>query len=121
MSMTSMKVQKPQNPDAARGTLVSDEPEYPYGLRISLNEAQLAALGMGDLPKIGAQFMIEARVVVCGASLEPSDRNGQGRRLELQITELDLKDDEEKSDAKLADKMYTKGSSYTAPLSGGGK
>jgi hypothetical protein len=115
MSLVNMKVQKSLLPDGTAGTLMGDQPDYPYGLRISLEDQGLTALGVNDLPKIGADFMITARVKVCGASENPSEAAGQGRRLELQITDLELHDDKEKSDDTVAGRIYT------APISSGTK
>lgn len=65
------------------------EPDYPWGLRLNLDEDQLTALGIASLPSVGAQVGLEAAGKVISASEEEVD--GKVRRhLEVQITDLAL-------------------------------
>lgn len=65
------------------------EPDYPWGLRINLDEDQIAAQGIKQLPASGAQVAIEAIATV--VSLGEETRDGKvHRRLELQITDMGL-------------------------------
>lgn len=65
------------------------EPDYPWGLRLNLDEDQIAALGIKQLPASGAPVGIEATALV--VSLGEESRDGKvHRRLELQITDLAL-------------------------------
>lgn len=69
------------------GPTSCESPDYPWGLRITLDEAQLAALGMEALPAVGGPIGLEAAAVVMSASEEQVD--GKTRRtLQLQITDL---------------------------------
>jgi hypothetical protein len=63
------------------------EPDYPWGMRISLEEDQVAALGMKTMPAVGAPVGIEAVAMVIGVNEEQRDGKTL-RRLELQITDL---------------------------------
>lgn len=65
------------------------EPDYPWGLRISLDEEQLAAMGVQALPASGAPVGIEAAAVVVSQGEETRDGKVH-RRLELQITDLGM-------------------------------
>lgn len=65
------------------------EPDYPWGTRISLEEDQIAALGLKAMPAVGAPVGVEAVAMVIGVNEE--QRDGKTfRRLELQITDLAL-------------------------------
>lgn len=89
-----MKLVPMKNPPAAKpqtAEVAADyrDPDYPYGLRISLDEEQLAALGLASLPAVGGPVGLEAAALVISASEQQVD--GQPRRsLELQITDLAL-------------------------------
>lgn len=65
--------------------------EYPYGLRITLNEKQLEALGM-EMPTAGTNLHIEAHAVVTRAATEDPDADGDIDFVcvELQLTELGI-------------------------------
>ena len=77
-------------------------PTYPYGLCISLNEEDLAKLGItGELPEVGEMVHLAAMAKV--TSVSESEREDTGGiktkccRIELQITHLatEYEDDEE--------------------------
>lgn len=93
MKKTDMKLppRKPTAEEKLYPTMCdpSNDPEYPYGLCINLDEQQLAALGMKDLPKVGASITIEATANVTSVS-ENETQGGTRRSLSLQITELGL-------------------------------
>lgn len=108
MPLTNMKSSTPVVPDvAAGGSLMGERSEYPWGLQITLEEAQLAALGLGELPKVGGTFTLSARAMVYSTRMDPNAREGQGRSLTLQITDLELHDDAEKTDEQRAARIYT--------------
>lgn len=70
--------------------VASDAPEYPYGLRISLDADGLAKLGITDLPEVGQVMTLAARVEVVAVS-QYEERDHTNRSVELQITDMDLK------------------------------
>lgn len=68
----------------------SEQPEYPYGLCISLDTDSLNKLGLTELPEIGTVLTLLARVEVTSVSqYERSD--GKNRDVSLQITDMELK------------------------------
>lgn len=69
--------------------------EYPYGLRITLNEEQLEALGL-EMPTAGMSMHIEAHAVVTRASTEDPDADGDIDYVcvELQLTQLGIEEAE---------------------------
>ena len=73
MTMTNMKMSKKEATLLAEAS-PSDQPEYPYGLRISLDSAALDKLGMKKLPEVGAVVEITARAPWCSPSAPMSAR-----------------------------------------------
>lgn len=89
--MVSMKMEK----DAAQKlygepTLGMPEMEYPYGLKICLDEASIQKLGLQEMPQIGAKMKIEAIVEVCAVSKYDTKESGQQRKIDLQITDMEI-------------------------------
>ncbi len=78
-------------------------PSYPYGLCISLNEDDLAKLGMddGDLPAIGEMIHLAAMAKVTSVSEnQTTAEDGAVKkccRIELQITHLATENEDEKT------------------------
>lgn len=91
--------------------------EYPYGLRLKLNEAQLAALEL-EMPTAGTKLHIEANATVTRSSTEDPDADGDIDYVcvELQLTELGVEEaegpeeDEDPAEGRLkaAQKLYAK-------------
>lgn len=69
-----------------------DQPAYPYGLRLELDDDVLDKLGLGTLPKVGTTKMLMAQVDVVSVSESESAEGGPDKRLGLQITDLSLED-----------------------------
>jgi len=67
-----------------------DAPEYPWGLKLSLDEEALKKLALGEMPAVGTKLKIEANVEVCDVSQYESKEGGVRRSLSLQITDLGL-------------------------------
>ncbi|NYT45135.1 hypothetical protein H0A64_09905 [Alcaligenaceae bacterium] len=67
----------------------ADTPEYPYGLRINLDDDSLKKLGITELPEVGTTMTLQARVEVVSVSQHESD-NGKHRDMSLQITDMTL-------------------------------
>jgi hypothetical protein len=72
--------------------------QYPYGLRLTLNQEQLEALGL-PMPQAGTKLRIEAETVVTRSSTEDPDADGDVDYVcvELQLTELGVEQGEEES------------------------
>lgn len=63
------------------------EPDYPWALRITLDDEQIEALGMKAMPSAGAAVSMQAVAMV--TSVNEEQRDGETcRRIELQITDL---------------------------------
>ncbi len=88
MDLVSMKRTRPQVAEALAPQ--SYEPEYPYGLKVTLSDDELSRLGMTNLPPVGQAMMLYARAEVSSTSAYES-ADGQSRRsVDLQITDLTL-------------------------------
>lgn len=80
-----------------------ERPDYPYGLKLCLSDAVLDALGIEELPKLGAEIVLTAKVrVTAVSSREVADDADQS--MDLQITEMALA--APKDPAKIAKEMY---------------
>ena len=90
MPLKSMKVSKKDKKKIEREIMVADEPKYPWGLRIHLDEDSISKLDMDKLPSAGDKKMLIAIVEVSEVG-EHDSMNGKKRRnLQLQITDMSL-------------------------------
>ena len=64
-----------------------DAPEYPYGLRIRLEEDQLKKMGITELPKLEKEVELIAKGYISSVSSNESEY-GSHRCVEIQITEM---------------------------------
>lgn len=69
--------------------IASDEPAYPWGLSLTLDDKAIEKLGL-KLPKVGGSLLLEARVDVTAVSSNESTHGGKNRSITLQITEMCL-------------------------------
>lgn len=68
----------------------SEGPDYPYGLRIHLNQEDLQKIGMNDMPEAGNEVHLHAKARVSSVSSDQRDGGKEERRMELQITHLGI-------------------------------
>jgi len=66
-----------------------DAPRYPWGLSLSLDNDSLEKLGLTELPALGAETMLVARVKVTSVSSNESE-HGASKNVSLQITAMAL-------------------------------
>lgn len=66
--------------------------DYPYGLRLSLNDDVLDKLGIEKLPELGSEIMLTAKVKVVSREerADQSDETGKYQCMDLQITDMAL-------------------------------
>lgn len=111
MKMASMKMAPPRNGDQPDGPMSGcDNGEmYPYGMRLRLEDEQLAALGLKTLPAVGQSITLTARAKVISVRSEETTgkggKAGEDRSVEVQITDCAIDSgrqiDAEKSAAAL--------------------
>ena len=68
-------------------------PDYPWGLCLNLQADELEKLGIKDLPKVGEEMTVTAKVKVTrvsqSASASPRGES-EHRNVELQVTDLGI-------------------------------
>lgn len=111
MKLTNMKLAKEdlEATKPASESVLADQPIYPWGLQVRLDEKALDKLGMSDLPKVGGELVLIARVNVTSVSSnEHAGAKGKHkhRSVELQITDMCLEDPPASKDA--AAELYEK-------------
>ena len=88
MALKDMKL-SPEESRESDTMLAESEPEYPYGLRLSLNKATLEKLGITGSPEIGAAFSLQASATVVSVSAYQHEGEEPSRNVDLQITALE--------------------------------
>ncbi len=95
--MIDMK-RKPEAKTMLAESEEADAPEYPYGLRISLDSESLAKIGITELPAIDAEFKITALACVVSVSqYESQGTDKSNRSVDLQIEMMELSPAKEES------------------------
>lgn len=103
--LVSMKMTKSERQEKSEPAEI-DRPIYPYGLEVRLDTDALEKLGLEDeLPEVGGEMTLLAKVKVTGASSSDSEY-GKNRSVSLQITDMCLED----GNKDLASKLYDGGS-----------
>lgn len=92
MKLVSLKREPSDKDDESKeacSPCMGEQPDYPWGTRLNLDEDQLEALGMAQLPNAGADVGGQFAGTVIGMREETVD--GKVRRsLEIQITDLGI-------------------------------
>ena len=90
MKTVVMRRSDREKKDAVEGYGIPFRPEaddYPYGLRITLENGSLKKLGIKDMPKPGDKFRIEGEAHVLESSQRDTEDDSD-RRVELILHEL---------------------------------
>lgn len=106
MKLTSMKTTpaEAKEREAEWNNMAPTQPEYPYGLSISLDDAMLKKLGIDGMPAIGTPMMLTAKVEVCSASQYATVGKDTESNLSVQITDMAL--DTGDAEGKRAERLY---------------
>lgn len=105
MKLDAAELKKRQEPATA---MVADQPVYPWGLSVGLEEEALDKLGIETLPEVGGELMLVAKVKVTSVSSNEhtgSKGKHKHRNVQLQICEMALGAVEKDKDA--AGELYT--------------
>jgi hypothetical protein len=78
--------------------------DYPWGLRITLNDETLKKLGIA-LPKVGSEMMLAGKVKVLSTSMR-EDGEDSYSSVEMQITDIGLMDGTAEPQKTAADTLY---------------
>lgn len=98
MAMISMKMDREEAKETAPG-VISDAPEYPYGLELHLDDRALEKLSLTQPPAVGTQLMIQARVTVTSASSFQTMGGEAEGSSNWQITDMEVAPAPTQSDA----------------------
>lgn len=90
MNLVNMKMDQEEMDEYGSSTMVSDAPEYPYGLKLDLDSEALKKLGINQLPAVGQKYSLMANVEVCCTSQYESQDAGMKSSMSLQITDMAL-------------------------------
>lgn len=104
MALINMK--KSPEREEMPGEIEMDEPQYPYGLCLTLDKEQLDKLGITALPSVGTEMMINARAVVKSVSSYET-QGGNDMSVSLQITDMGIGQTENAQNEGRATKLYS--------------
>lgn len=91
MAMVNMKRDADEAKEyGGEATMVSDSPEYPYGLCIRLGKDELEKLGITALPKVGTEMMVMAKGFVKSTSAYETQGEGTDMSVEIQLTDVEV-------------------------------
>lgn len=107
--MKNMKMSKEDLPANMDEAIIQGGPEYPYGLRICLSPEVIKKLDLAKLPEVGQMMGLHAVVEVVGVNIENAYNGGRDKKVELQITDMVLKDKSEDSESKENKTLMTGG------------
>lgn len=105
MKLKNMKIDKEAKKKMME-PIPSDVPEYPWGLRLELNNESLEKLGLEKLPKVGTSVKLYAKVDVVSVSAYEQAKGEKNKNLSLQITDLCLESGEKEEDGNKADILF---------------
>ena len=89
--LVSLKGSKRETVSAA--PMMSDAPDYPYGLTLTLEEETIQKLGLEDDDlEVGYEMLLVAKVRVTSSSSHDSEENGVRRCVCLQLTDACVED-----------------------------
>lgn len=90
MPMVNMKMSREESGELGTDQAKVNRPEYPYGLTIDLDDGSMEKLGITELPTVGSEMTIMAKVVVKSVSSNQYDGSEAESRMSLQITDMEV-------------------------------
>ena len=107
MNLKDMVIGEEKRKDMAEPSLVADQPKYPYGLTLSLDNDTLKKLELGGIPKVGDKKMLLAVAEVVSVSQDEGRGDEKAYNVRLQIQKLDCKaGEEEQKSSSVSEKLY---------------
>lgn len=86
-----MQLSKAEQKELVEPGNTDTAPRYPWGLSLSLDEESLEKLGItGELPAVGAELVLSAKVKVTSVSSHEVDGSKTRESVSLQITAMAL-------------------------------
>jgi hypothetical protein len=118
--MKSMKLTKSEATEAMPKVAEQEAPAYPWGLRLELNDESMKKLGLDKLPEVGEAMMLRAKVVVERVS-QNDTKDGKRQDMSLQITDMEIGDDEKEEGAPVEQKLYNTDGTVKTDIKPAGK
>jgi len=106
MSLVNMKMSSEERGEYSTANQIQ-EPSYPYGLSIDLDDGSMEKLGITALPKVGSEMMITAKVVVKSVSSNQYEGSDAESRMCLQITDMEIGQTEKATNEGRATSLYS--------------
>lgn len=106
MPLKSMELTKAEREEG--DTLIGskpDGPKFPFGLQLHLDDVTLKKLGIEELPPVGSEKLIIAKIR-CERISEREDAEGKDRAVDAQIIEMGLAPDNESNFKSAAKALY---------------
>ena len=103
----SMIIDAQEKKDDRVHSVLDDRPDYPYGLRITLDPSTLKKLEMGEVPEVGKKVMIMAVAEVIGVNKVKEVGDVDDHSVELQIQEMEVKQEgKEEEERSVAQSLF---------------
>lgn len=88
MKLVELRLKPEKKKKASKTEVVAEHEEYPWGLRINLNDKTISKLGLKPKDmKVGSTVKLEARAFVCSAGEQPG---GKHKSIELQLVAMGI-------------------------------
>lgn len=88
--MINMKMSAEEAKEYNGGLYTEDAPQYPYGLCIDLSDDTMKKLGITELPAVGAEMTLMAKVTVTRTGAYQTQGSDKESSMALQITDMEL-------------------------------
>jgi hypothetical protein len=99
--MQSMELTDEEKIDSLAPIPISSKPDFPYGLRISLTEAELEKLGLDESEaQVGAMFHGHFMARVTSVSRNEGEDGKKCCRIEAQIEDLGIESEDEENEGE---------------------
>lgn len=102
--MKDMMISDMEKKENSEHLVMSDEPKYPYGLKLYFDENSYKKLGLSEAPMVGQKFMLIANAEVCEVRQSRYEGDEVKMCMEMQIMEIDIKPKEKEKD--IANELY---------------
>lgn len=111
--MIDMKVAKKDAEKETVEVVEHEEPKYPWGLQLNMNNDELEKLGLMDSKiEVGDEMRIEAVCKVMSVSEDETLNEGVRKNIRYQIIKMEVENEEEEEGVtepeKMAKKIYKK-------------
>lgn len=87
--LKSMVVSDMEKKESSILSHVEDKPNYPYGLKITLDADTIEKLGLSDLPEVGSKVQIVAVAEVVNVRKDSEYGDVAKHSIELQIQDME--------------------------------